>query len=191
MKVFRFEQDADRWRYLVPKGAKYMEVFGADPIEFPEGCSRAATWKPPPVEWIDPDGEECDFSMPDSGALIVHSRAYEVLRPLLAEAGELLPVQYKKETYYFLHVTRYVDALDLSAAKLLSDGEIKRYAFVPKKLADVSLFKIATTSKDGAMVMDLELYLAEGHRGPAFDFRALMKAHGLRGLEFKKVWSNE
>src|SRR5262245_57645061 len=190
MKVHRFEQDADRWRCLMPKGKKYMWVFGVqDDLE--EGESRVATWKPPPVESIDPDFEECDFSMPDSGALIVHPRAIDVLRPLLDEAGELLPVHYKKETYHFLHVTRYIDALDTAATKLHSDGEIKRYAFNPNKLADVTLFKIATQTWKGETILDLELYLAEGHRGPDYDFRALLKEHGLRGLEFKKVWSSE
>lgn len=191
MKVYRFEQDADRWRILMPRGAKYMEVFGPNEIKFPEGCSRAAAWKPPPVEWIDPDLEVCDFSMPDSGALIVHPKAYPALRPILEETGELLPVLFQKETYYFLHVTRYIDALDFTSTKLNSDGDIKKFAFRPELLSDASLFKIATTERDGKIVMDLELYLATGHRGPDYDFRALMKAHGLRGLEFKKVWSDE
>lgn len=189
MKVFRLEQDADRWRYLVPKGAKYLDVFNVQD-ELEEGDSRAASWKPPPVTPIDPEAEECDFSMPDSGALIVHPRAYDALRPMLEEAGELLPVYYRKETYQFLHVTRYVDALDMTATKLNSLGEIKRYAFDAGKLVDVSLFKIATKTWQGQIVLDLELFLAEGHRGPHYDLRAILKAHGLRGLEFKKVWSS-
>lgn len=190
MKVYRLEQDPDRWQCLFPKGAKYLNVFGI-PDDLNEGDSRAAGWKPPPVEQVDADLEESDFSMPDSGALIVNPRACEVLRRLLEEAGELLPVPYKGETYHFLHVTRYVDALDLELTTFNRIGEIKRYAFVPEKLAGVGLFKIATMWRKGEPVCELELYLAAGHRGPDHDFRALVKAHTLRGLEFKKVWDSE
>jgi hypothetical protein len=190
MRVYRLEQDPDRWQCLHPKGAKYINFFGV-PDLLEEGDSRAAGWKPPPVEQIDPDLEPSDFSMPDSGALIVNPRAYAVLRPLLEEAGELLPVLYRGETHYFLHVTRYVDALDMEAVQLNRIGEIKRYAFRPEKLADVGLFKIATVWRDKTPVCDLELFLADGHRDTAHDFRALIKQQKLQGLEFKKVWEEK
>lgn len=189
MRVYRLEQDPDQWQCLHPKGARYINFFGV-PNDLEEGESRAAGWKPPPVEQVDPDLEVSDFSMPDSGALIVNPRACEVLRPLLEEAGELLPVPYRSETYYFLHVTRYVDALDMEVTKLNRIGEIKRYGFAPGKLAGVGLFKIATVWRDGAPVCDLELYLADGHRDQSHDFRTLIKKHNLRGLEFKKVWGS-
>jgi hypothetical protein len=189
MRVYRLEQDPDRWQCLHGKGSKYLDVFNV-PATLEEGESRAATWKAPPVDQIDPDLEESDFSNPDSGAWIFHPRALAVLRPLLEEAGELLPVRYGKETYQFLHVTRYVDALDPEATQLNRIGEIKRYAFVPKKLAGVGLFKIATTWRGKTPVCDLDLFLADGHRDASHDFRALVKKHGLRGVELKKVWES-
>lgn len=189
MRVYRLEQDPDRWQCLHPKGARYINFFSV-PDHLEEGESRAAGWKPPPVEQVDPNLEESDFSMPDSGALIVNPRAYEVLRPLLEEAGEVLPVLHQGETYHFLHVTRYVDALDLEAVKLNRIGEVKRYAFIPGKLAGVGLFKIATAWRGKTPVCDLELYLADGHRRESHDFRALVQKHDLRGLEFKKVWES-
>lgn len=187
MRVYRLEQAPDRWQCLHPKGMKYLDVFNT-PAELDEGASRAAGWTPPPVAPADPDLEPSDFSMPDSGALVVNPRACAALRPLLEEAGELLPVPYRGETHHFLHVTRYVDAFDLAAARLNRIGEITRYAFVPAELDGVGLFKIATVWKGKTPGCDLELFLADGRREKDRDFRALVKKHKLQGLEFKKVW---
>jgi len=189
MTVYRLEQDPDRWNMLTPKGQRHLFAFSV-PDHLEEGDSRAGEWKPPPVEWVDSDLEDGDFSMPDSGALIAHPRAAAIMRPLLEEAGEVLPVPHGGETYDFLHVTRYVDGLDWDRAKVDRDGEITRYAFLPEQLADVGLFKIATTERKGKLVMDLELYVVADHRAPERDFVALFRRHGLRGLEFEKVWSS-
>lgn len=148
------------------------------------GVSRRSGWRPPQMEIVqDDEGKQLiasDAPWLGSHALIFKRSAIERLESELLTHGELLPAKCASEDVWIYNPTRVLDALDESAASVLrfEDGRImmiQRYAFKEAVVRNADVFKIR-----GMRV------------SPTFVSQAFVdrwSASGLKGLEFKKVWS--
>jgi len=116
----------------------------------------------------------------DAHALIFRKSAITKLAGLLEEHGELLPLSCSEAELFVFNPTRVLDALDEQSSAMLrfSDGGImyiSRYVFRPEVVAGNHIFKIPNR-----------------RASPVFWDESAVRAWasaGLRGLEFKKVWS--
>ena len=141
-------------------------------------------WKPIAVVRVRAD-ERHDFSTSDfpwlgADALVMRRTAVEALRDMLAANGEVLPLSTDDGVDLFVLNARVVDALDEAKSSLMKFPgtnrimRIKKVAFDPSAVGDADLFRLPHRASS--------TYVSER-------FVERVRAAGLRGLVFNKVWS--
>jgi hypothetical protein len=147
------------------------------------GESRSQQWRSPEMQIIRQDEgrllSPSDSPWLGAHALILRPRALDALNVVLAEHGELLPLQCGEDDLVIYNATRVIEALDdrASAITRFLDGKImmiKRYAFRADLLRNIHVFKIPNLRVS-----------------PTFVSRTFVDAWadaGLDGLGFKQVW---
>ncbi len=148
------------------------------------GIEHGSTWRQIPMHLVHVDeGRKLSFSDAPwfgSDALIFRRSVIDKLGGLLNKYGELLPIECLEADLWFFNPTKVVDAMDeeTSTLRRFSSGRIMRvtrYSFRPEVVAGVDAFKIPNL-----------------HVSPTFVSERVVQAWtsaGLRGLDFKTVWS--
>lgn len=126
---------------------------------------------------------------------VFSAKAVEVLKDLLEENGELLPLICNEGTYYVFNATTVVDALDEQHSEFKplqeldpdlfwdstpDEMRVTRHEFFSEKIADLSIFRIpfgANYAINYPLVTDR--------------FVQRVAASGLKGFEFQLLWSSE
>lgn len=149
-----------------------------------DGQLRASTWKPIAVRRVRADERQAfnpsDFPWLGSHALIMRRAAVDALRDILDANGEVLPLSTDDGLELFVLNARIVDALDEANSSLMKFPgtdrimRIKKIAFVTSKIEGIDLFRLPHRASP--------TYVSER-------FVERVKAAGLRGLVFNKVWS--
>jgi hypothetical protein len=100
----------------------------------------------------------------------------------LEEYGEFLPLKCDEGKFWTFHVTHFLDALDESASEVLRASDepdyilmILKHVFRPEKLTGAWMFKLPQSEGRG------RFYVTD-------PFVNLIRASGLTGLGFKRVW---
>lgn len=134
-----------------------------------------------------------DFYNFGTGKFVCNERAREQAGEALEMAGELLPVSIEGESgeFYIFNCTNCINVLDREKSRWKVFGPMGQFrtleqpAFYPQRFGEECLFKIA---EDGGSV----IYCLE-RTGDALDgeFKAVVEECGLKGLEFRLVWTNE
>ena len=143
------------------------------------------TWHPLEVFF---DEEEAQLSAGDFPSLfgnipVLSQRAVQVLQPLIAGDGELLPLECAEGQYFILNVTNVVDGLNEAASEIVRfpDGkkvlDIKQFVFVPAKVQNVNIFKLPQTPLGQVFVTD--------------GFVEAVRDASLVGVNFVWLWSSE
>ena len=182
MKIYQLHEDFDRYEvlsYSNPQDSmRIQNWFCGKPI--------GERWVPLRVEILrdkeHKDRPSSDFPGFGAGKPTFSHRAVEALRDLLADNGELLPLDCKDGNYWVFNVTRVIDGLDEenSDVERFSSGRImavERFAFYPDKVRDLSIFKIPQFPKGGAYVTD--------------SFTNRVKSANLTGFAFDLLWDSE
>jgi hypothetical protein len=173
-------QSADGFEFCYPERQEDFETLNVTI----DGTPRKGTWHSPPMHLIREDEgkrlAESDSPWLGSHALIFRRQTLGELESLLLSYGELLPIACSEPDLVIFNATRVLDALDERASDILrfSDGRIMRitrYAFCPDIVAGVDIFKIPNFRVSPTYVSER--------------FVKRVKAAGLRGLVFYKVWS--
>lgn len=149
-----------------------------------DGKARASTWRSISVRRVRADEHQAfnpsDFPWLGSHALTMRRSAVEALRDLLDANGEVLPLATEDGIELFVLNARVVDALDEATASLtMFPGtnrimRVKKVAFLASKIEGLDLFRLPHRGSS--------TYVSER-------FVDRVKAAGLRGLVFNKVWS--
>lgn len=112
-----------------------------------------------------------------SGVLACSERALKVIKPLVANFVEILPLDYKDQHFYTLNVLNVVDCVDYtrSIVEYSQSGRpsIRRLRFDLDCVGDKPIFKIPQYVLTTIFVSDV--------------FKSLVENHGLVGLEFTEV----
>jgi hypothetical protein len=154
-------------------------------------ASLAADWKPLKV-FVDHWCEDCKPSdYPGCWMIPIFSRrAVDVLGDLLAEDGELLPLDCDEGEYFAYNVTRIIDVLDKERsqidwhidvdrsgprirAKKVTIRRIYHFEIHQERMGDAAIFRLPQCLFD--------LYVTDV-------FRDRAEEAGLQGMEFTKVW---
>ncbi len=166
-----------------PKDAKLL----AD--ENFSGCPYPGKWKR--IELLFENGTEtkADFFGFGSKVLVCSEQVRLWCGPFEDE-GEFLPVKIKglKGEYYLYNVTHCASHLNPRKTKWATDKRtglrtIESPAFHAERLGEDCVFKIP---EDGATA----IYALERDDFDHESLKKLVKRHGLTGLEFKLVWSD-
>jgi hypothetical protein len=181
MRVFEMKPDAESYRWLTTRKEEDFNLL-SDLVEAPPGKK----WTPVAVEWIDDDlnagKPESDY--PTLGTTpVVSQRAVGELLDALIENGEVLPLDNgsSADAYYVFNVTRSIDALDESRAEVVRFGTgrimmVKRYAFLPGALVDVSIFRVPQ--------LRVQVFVTER-------FVERVRRANLTGFLFREVWNSD
>ncbi len=149
-----------------------------------DGRPRASAWKPIAVRRVRADDRQgfipSDFPWLGSHALIMRRSAVDALRDILDANGEVLPLSTDDGVELSVLNARIVDALDEANSSLMKFPgtnrimRITKVAFVASKIEGLDLFRLPHRASS--------TYVSER-------FVERVKAAGLRGLVFNKVWS--
>jgi hypothetical protein len=97
-----------------------------DAMQFSQlNIAMADNWEPLRVSYI--QNEDCGTALPDIGiwkgaSLILSEKAAEVLKPLISEYGEFLPVTCLGNTHYVFNCLTNVDADEVNSKQIMEDG---------------------------------------------------------------------
>ncbi len=161
---------------------------------FYQGRKKAPNWTPPAIEWFDDDGRNLDkYKDPDityctPGSFILAPRAAELLRPVVSDVAELLPIPFQGETWYFMNVFNQIDAVDKAKSryKIYKSGRVgpvEKIVFSPEKIPHAKLFIIPESPA--------RLLYAEHHPDDNPNtFKNVVEKNKLFGIRFGKVWEN-
>jgi hypothetical protein len=170
--VFRYRPDTDAYRALVAVSADTydrLKELGSEPLK---------QWTPPRLRWIG-SGEKGDFPNLAGHVPVVSDRALEVLRPLLGEDVDVLPLDIPGGGYAALHVRDFPDCLDTQASDVrwLEPGlayDVVKYEFDAECLEGHHLFRLPQLAL-------VRTFLS----GAAMD---RIRQAGLVGLREARVW---
>ena len=147
------------------------------------GVERGGRWRSPPMQLLKKNNgellEESDAPWLKPSALVFRSRAVREMGAVLAD-GELLPLSCAGDELVVFNVTRVIDALDEAASEILrfKDGSIMTiasYVFRSELLGSCGAFKIPNMNVSHAFLSQ--------------QFVDAWRERGLRGLDFRCVWS--
>jgi hypothetical protein len=171
----------DGCEYMLPIDSNDYDLLNFD------GKTRASSWNPirmRPLKFIDGQLQRpCDFPSGSAGTyLIMTEAAKKKIGSHLKQYGEFLPLRCDEGHFWVFHVTHFVDALDENASDVLRSSEeprvvliIHKHVFHPEKLTADWMFKLPQSRGRGAF------YVTD-------PFVNLIRASGLTGLQFKRVW---
>ena len=198
MKVFRISRHCEvpdgtggRRQVLAAIGGR----LGKDPrfmLDEFKGKPFSRAWRPI-TYWVDkPLLPRPDFwGLP--GGFVCNERAMTLAGEPLERCGEYLPVAIENEPgeFRFYHVTNCVNVLDPQRSGWSYYGPANEYrdlrkpAFRPERFGEETLFKIPED-------LGVTAYCLERTGDPDDgEFKALVERHGLTGLGFELVWSED
>ena len=157
--IYRMYHDLRYAMHVVPPiesmeklGEQYGTfAFNASPIAYVE------IWKPLTIEFRRCSGTtKTSLTVPDIsvnfGRLAFSERAAEVLRPVLACAGEFLPVSHKDGRAFIFNpliTAEALRAIDASLTTYDAHDNLTHFGFLAEKLANIPLFKTELDSYKG------------------------------------------
>lgn len=155
-----------------------------------EGLPKAHLWRPIKMRRLKtdidrrrkPPFKESDFpTCCGDDMLVISQAAKDKIGSYLEKYGELLPLTCDEGDFWVLNVTTLVDAFDVMNSEFLEEPDtgrmlmIHKHVFHPSKLVgQPPIFKLSQKPYGSIYVMD--------------SFVDMIKASGLKGLEFEKVW---
>ncbi|HTV74158.1 MAG TPA: hypothetical protein VME66_10665, partial [Candidatus Acidoferrales bacterium] len=120
----------------------------------------------------------------EPGCFAVDAVARNALRPILEEAGELLPMVIEGQLFFYFNLMILADCLDYERSEF-DDAQkrfIRKGVFDKANLPATSVFSIPQERLSA-------FYVSEGLVPYTNDFKKAYEHHGLSGLEFELVWS--
>ena len=168
------------------KDRRYIRVGDFD------GQPYSRRWQPIELYIDKPKQPRPDFYHFGLSAFVCNERALEHVQGCLEEAGELLPVSIEREPgeFFIFNVTNCINVLDHEKSSWRGYGPNNMFkrlttpVFIPERFGDESIFKFPEAC---ATTYCLERS-GEYREG---EFKALVEHHGLTGIEFRLVWSDE
>ncbi|TCI02438.1 hypothetical protein EZV61_13860 [Corallincola luteus] len=184
--IFSVSPDVDRYLTLQETGLEMaLQSTNGELIEL-RGVPQADRWQTVEVEWLIDDLSE-EMVVPDIAAwgsteFACSEPVADLLRPVLKDTCEFLPLSLNGERWYALHVLAKYNAINEGQTVLnyRANGKPSRVRKFKKLVLNASGIE-----KDGLFRIDgcgLATYCTDGPNGL---FEAVKK-HGLSGLEFNQ-----
>ena len=152
MAIWSIYADKKHYRYLGFDRDQMFSVYGDDPrkhidVNY-EATSYLSVWKPVDVNFADDGAGLSGDLIPDisehNGRLFLSAKAYDVLKDLIANDGEFLPVRYENgDAWYFnpLSIAEDVGGLDEKRSVKNEWGDIENIAFIENKVKSFAVFR--------------------------------------------------
>ena len=179
LSVYRVILDFDNYQYIMADEVEALTKYRFD------GTSVRNDWEPPSIYRANPKKPTPDIwgCMPFGAVFAVTLKAATELVTFIDQSCEGLPMECDGDRLLVCNVTCVVNALNKkqSRHKRGLPHWIDEYVFHPHRF-EYSLFKIPETAMS-------EVLCVEGLAAPEDEFKGVVEKNGLKGLEFKKIWS--
>ncbi len=127
------------------------------------------------------------------GGLVCDKSGREIAGEALEMSGEFLPIRVEGEPgeYWIYNITNTINVVDHKQSDwdqygpTPDDQVLKKPAFIPTRFGEETIFKIREDR--GARMYCVE-FTGDPDDG---EFKAVVEHHGLTGLEFELVWTDE
>jgi len=183
----RFEEyaslvaDDEVWDAIAPEG----EAF--------KGIPLGREWTPRTFYFEKPLEPKSNFLYLCCDAFVCDERARELAGEPLEMAGEFLPINIEKENgnYWIYNVTNCINAVDSERSqweKLGPDPEdriMDKPAFIASRFGEETIFKIPEDRVTSIYCVEFTGDPDDG------EYKATVEHHGLTGLLFELVWTDE
>lgn len=186
MRVYKPKLQVDKFRSLLAKDenvhkieVSLMSMDGTSKLEqWPESLEAVFDGKRRPM----PDIVSCE-----AGNMLLWGRSLEILRDHLPTNCELLPVHWDGGHGLLVNVLGQTDCLDEEKTEWVYHPSgtrmwIEKPAFIAEQVPDAILFKIEQEC--------IPTFTPE-HEAGKTSLKSLVQQHGLTGLRFDCVWSDE
>jgi hypothetical protein len=160
---------------------KRLRTVESLPLDYFDGSRKLATWVPMPVRCSYPERADFDIILFSGVAsLIITSKTRDVLdRFFSVDNIELLPLSFEAQQFFIVNILGITAcAEEVPAAQ---PGSHKNLIFFPEQIKR-PIFKLTPHGS---------IYVVEKTGDPATEFKAAVEHHGLRGLRFKRIWSDQ
>jgi len=176
--------------YKIRHGEGYVQLLADNSDDYDvlimDGKARGRSWKPVRMHRLQTKDHQLrqpsDFPYCPGGALAMNETAKAKIGSHIRRYGEFLPLSCDGGPFWAFQVTHFVDALDENASDVLRSSDepsvvlmIHKHVFRPERLTPDWMFKLPQSRGRGP------IYVTD-------PFVNLIKASGLTGLEFKRVW---
>lgn len=182
--IYRVLPDVNEFQHFLLNRKKTPMM----PLSWFDGTRIGEKWVPPHVYSPHPLMTAGDFWGLDarSNTFAVAPRAEDVIRTFLDQSAELLPFVHESLQFNIVNVTYVVNCLDRENSTYWGNlpSSISKYEFHEERIDEFSLFKIPETRIT-------EILTVEGRGGPETEFKPTVEMHGLKGLKFVKLWSDD
>lgn len=177
MKIWHLDFELDEFDNLVP-----IRELSIDEIQSFNGSSKLMQWQPLTVKKME-DKEISNAPGFYSHIPVFDKTALDILRDLIEDSAEILPLICSEGEFYAINVTDVLDAIDYNKSefKTFRDGKrimrFMRYEFVKKVVEGRHLFKIVDEPLRRPFVSD--------------EFRQRVIENNLKGIKFELAWDSE
>ncbi|HYK74648.1 MAG TPA: suppressor of fused domain protein [Pseudoneobacillus sp.] len=145
------------------------------------GTSMKDTWKPIELVTIEP-GDKGDMISYGKNTInpIFTKKAVEVLKDLIQDSVEILPIHHDQYDGYLINIVNVLDCLNEENTKMSKWGVIEKYDFIEEKVKDQHIF-FAYKKKTASPT--LVPIVSE-------DFKQRVEGNELRGFRFTSIWNS-
>jgi uncharacterized protein DUF1629 len=176
MRIYEFEvQESYEW--VIPRDEADFDLFRSF-----DGSARAKAWTPVPMRLVTEDEQGRPLRSSDGPWLGKHApvlrlEASLALAPILANDGELLPLECDEAALVVFNTTTVLDALDLARSTVVrfpSTGRIMKvtsHVFRAERLRGVHAFKVPELLRGSVFVTDEVVSAAQAARLGGVGFR--------------------
>lgn len=171
----------DVWRFITPDG------------EGLNGVPYGPTWKVQSFHIDRPLAPRPNFLWIGGRAFVCDEKSRELAGEPLEMSGEFLPIiiDGEKGKYWIYNITNCMSVVDPENSQWEELGPgaderiLERPAFISSRFGEESILKIP---EDRGTRMYCVEFTGDPDNG---EFKAVVEYHGLTGLEFKLVWTDE
>ncbi len=132
MAVYSISYDIDNFPILEETGLELsMQATTGDLLDL-HGAPRSETWEPLELQWVYDDQDKAnglpDIALWRAGQYACSERALQLIKDVVGDSCEFLPVRVDGESWYAIHVLTTIDAIDrkLTIFNYRKNGEINR-----------------------------------------------------------------
>lgn len=172
MKVYAVQPKYDEYKgYLVKDTDTARKLYGSarckgQPLPWPEPLEIVADEE-------DTGIPEADIGMLSIGSLVLTEKAFDTLKVVTEQYGQLLPLQYGSRTLWLWNITNVPGALEDERTTFNDFGGVAEPVFSAHKVAENAIFKLREDNFSGIYCTDT--------------FRELVESHNFSGIEFEEM----
>lgn len=188
--IYNLEPASEQCQWIAPVDPDLI----ASGALFFDGTPRMHVWKEHKFYVQNPLKNRCNFFLGLWGALVFDDAVMNeyLVRTHLELAGEILPIRLDSgEALNILNVTEVANALNHEATVFRKDRQsnspmgVIQYAFSPMRLNQSSIFKVPETARTDVLTVSGRF------PNPEDELYAAYSLSGLKGLNFREVWSGK